>query len=201
MPPKAAAKPGKATSKPRSGTAKGKEPARETTKSRRQQPDSDVGSGSDQQDEDGFDDDDDPFAEEDDETPAIIKKRSGQNKRQRAEANDDVDAEEDRDDDDDDEEDAPQTIPPELLTRIMHEFFEKDGTRISKDANTATAKYMDIFVRETIARAAVEKEGGFVEVSLSRESRLYLLQSFLMTDCRVQVEDLEKIAPQVLLDL
>lgn len=83
------------------------------------------------------------------------------------------------DEDEEDDDDEPQaTIPPELLTRLLHEFFEKDGTRISKGANEAVAKYMDIFVREAIARAAVEKEGGFLEV-----------------------DDLEKIAPQLLLDL
>ncbi|KAJ8120939.1 hypothetical protein ONZ43_g2487 [Nemania bipapillata] len=63
------------------------------------------------------------------------------------------------------EEETKKTIPPELLTRILHEIFEKDGTRISKDANKAVAKYMDIFVREAIARTAVEKESGFLEVS------------------------------------
>lgn len=68
-------------------------------------------------------------------------------------------------DEDDGEDDEPQkTIPPELLTRLLHTFFEKDGTRISKDANEAVAKYMDVFVREAIARAAVEKNGGFLEV-------------------------------------
>ncbi|KAI0124866.1 CENP-S associating centromere protein X-domain-containing protein [Xylariales sp. AK1849] len=79
---------------------------------------------------------------------------------------------------DEDDEEPPKTIPPELLTRLLHEFFEKDGTRISKNANEAVAKYMDVFVREAIARAAVEKEGGFLEV-----------------------DDLEKVAPQLLLDL
>lgn len=69
------------------------------------------------------------------------------------------------DDDEDDDAETKKTIPPELLTRILHEFFEKDGTRISKDANKAVAKYMDIFVRETIARTAVERESGFLEVS------------------------------------
>ncbi|KAI1275741.1 CENP-S associating centromere protein X-domain-containing protein [Xylaria sp. FL0933] len=79
---------------------------------------------------------------------------------------------------DDEDEETKKTIPPELLTRILHEFFEKDGTRISKDANKAVAKYMDIFVREAIARTAVEKGNGFLEV-----------------------EDLEKVAPQLLMDL
>ncbi|KAK5997227.1 hypothetical protein PT974_02581 [Cladobotryum mycophilum] len=62
-----------------------------------------------------------------------------------------------------------KSIPRDLLTRVLHEFFAKDSTRISRDANAAVGKYVDIFVREAIARAAVE--------------------------------DLEKIAPQLLLDL
>ncbi|KAI0205769.1 CENP-S associating centromere protein X-domain-containing protein [Astrocystis sublimbata] len=79
---------------------------------------------------------------------------------------------------DDEDNEAKKTIPPELLTRILHEFFEKDGTRISKDANKAVAQYMDVFVREAIARTAREKGHGFLEV-----------------------EDLEKVAPQLLMDL
>ncbi|GAW13217.1 hypothetical protein ANO14919_025970 [Xylariales sp. No.14919] len=79
---------------------------------------------------------------------------------------------------DDEDVEQKKTIPPELITRILHEFFEKDGTRISKDANKAIAKYMDIFVREAIARTAVEKGSGFLEV-----------------------DDLEKVAPQLLMDL
>lgn len=61
---------------------------------------------------------------------------------------------------------APEkSIPADLLTRVLHEFFAKEGTRISRDANAAVGKYMDVFVREAIARAAVEKRGGFLEVS------------------------------------
>ncbi|KND94068.1 hypothetical protein TOPH_01202 [Tolypocladium ophioglossoides CBS 100239] len=71
-----------------------------------------------------------------------------------------------------------KSIPRDLLTRVLHEFFAKDATRISRLANAAVGKYVDVFVREAIARAAVEKRGGFLEV-----------------------EDLEKIAPQLLLDL
>ncbi|KAJ6441857.1 hypothetical protein O9K51_05408 [Purpureocillium lavendulum] len=64
------------------------------------------------------------------------------------------------------EEPAPdKTIPRELLTRVLHEFFAKDATRISRDANAAVGKYVDVFVREAIARAAVDKRGGFLEVS------------------------------------
>lgn len=67
--------------------------------------------------------------------------------------------------DDDEDEGQEKTIPKELLTRVLHEFFAKDATRISRDANAAVGKYVDVFVREAIARAAVEKKGGFLEVS------------------------------------
>lgn len=69
------------------------------------------------------------------------------------------------------EEEAEKTIPRDLLTRILHEFFAKEATRISKDANSAAGKYMDVFVREAIARAAVEKDSGFMEVSCTYEER------------------------------
>ncbi|KAL2024365.1 hypothetical protein VTK56DRAFT_8847 [Thermocarpiscus australiensis] len=90
---------------------------------------------------------------------------------------DEVEVEVDEDEEGEEDEEQ-QRIPPELLTRILHEFFQHDGTRITRDANAAVARYVDVFVREAIARAAVEREGGFLEV-----------------------EDLEKIAPQLLMDL
>ena len=65
---------------------------------------------------------------------------------------------------------ADKTIPPELMTRVLHEFFARDATRISRDANAAVGKYVDVFVREAIARAAVEKKGGFLEVSQAERS-------------------------------
>lgn len=100
--------------------------------------------------------------------------------------------------DDDGDEEPEKTIPPELLTRILHEFFEKDGTRITKDANNSVAKYMDIFVKEAIARAAAERDSGFLEVSTVRWQRWSRELTLL---CYPQVEDLEKIAPQLLFDL
>lgn len=66
-----------------------------------------------------------------------------------------------------DDEEPEKSIPPDLLTRILHEFFEKDGTRITKDANNTVARYMDVFVKEAIARSAAEREGGFLEVQLT----------------------------------
>ncbi|KAI9862651.1 MAG: hypothetical protein M1824_001201 [Vezdaea acicularis] len=74
---------------------------------------------------------------------------------------------------------GPQ-IPQKLLTRLLHESFLDANTRVSKDASAAVGKYMETFVREAIARAVIEKkEGG---------------------DGFLEVEDLEKIAPQLLLD-
>jgi hypothetical protein len=61
-----------------------------------------------------------------------------------------------------------KSIPKALLTRILHEFFAKEATRMSRDANAAVGKYVDVFVREAIARTAVEKRGGFLEVRLFR---------------------------------
>lgn len=67
------------------------------------------------------------------------------------------------------EEPEPEkSIPKALLTRILHEFFTKEATRMSRDANAAVGKYIDVFVREAIARTAVGKRGGFLEVRLFR---------------------------------
>lgn len=83
-----------------------------------------------------------------------------------------AEGEEDEEEDEDEGEQA-KTIPPALLTRLLHEFFSKEGTRVTRDANEAVAKYMDVFVREAIARSVAEREGGgFLEVrECGREGR------------------------------
>lgn len=69
-------------------------------------------------------------------------------------------------------------IPPKLLTKLLHHHFQDDKTKVAKDANGVVAKYVDVFVREAIARAAYERAesggagargvaDGFLEVSLS----------------------------------
>lgn len=63
------------------------------------------------------------------------------------------------------EEEQPKRIPPELLRRLLHEAFDRDTTRVSKEANAAVARYFDIFVQEAIARTAAERNGRFLEVS------------------------------------
>ncbi|KAL8645095.1 MAG: hypothetical protein Q9210_006898 [Variospora velana] len=104
--------------------------------------------------------------------------------------------------------DPPPAIPPQLLTRLLNHHLEKkeDGVKqIGKDANALVGKYMDVFVREAIARAAFERsqadEGtgggdGFLEVSTLSDQECW--EDLLMK--RLQVEDLEKLAPQLLLD-
>ncbi|KAJ5626363.1 hypothetical protein N7510_002672 [Penicillium lagena] len=49
------------------------------------------------------------------------------------------------------------TIPSKLLTRLLHHHFAKEKTKVAKDANAVVAKYVDVFVREAIARAAYER--------------------------------------------
>jgi CENP-S associating Centromere protein X len=51
-------------------------------------------------------------------------------------------------------------IPPKLLTRLLHHHFQNPKTKITKDANEVVAKYIDIFVREALARAAYERAEG-----------------------------------------
>lgn len=77
-------------------------------------------------------------------------------------------------------------IPENLLARLLYHGFEDKQTVIQKGALELTAKYMDTFVREAIARAADERKEA-------RKGGGHM-------DGYLQVEDLEKLAPQLLLD-
>ncbi|RJE20408.1 hypothetical protein PHISCL_07258 [Aspergillus sclerotialis] len=79
-------------------------------------------------------------------------------------------------------------IPPKLLTRLLHQHFQNEKTKITKDANEVVAKYVDTFVREALARAAFERKESNGETGMSG------IDGFL------EVEDLEKMAPQLVLD-
>ncbi|KAL2110527.1 hypothetical protein VUR80DRAFT_1088 [Thermomyces stellatus] len=80
---------------------------------------------------------------------------------------------------DEEEEGEPaKKIPEELVARILHEFFKREDTRISRAASKALGLYFEIFVQEAIARTKQERSGRFLEV-----------------------EDLEKITPQLIMDL
>ncbi|KAH8728054.1 CENP-S associating centromere protein X-domain-containing protein [Phaeosphaeriaceae sp. PMI808] len=117
-------------------------------------------------------------------------------------SDDEEEEEHDNDDDDDDiMEDAPPAarntrpppasatpdpVPVPLLTRLLHENFEDSNTQIQKGAMDLVAKYTEIFVREAFARAKHERE-------LS-------VKAGAISDGFLQVEDLEKLAPQLVLD-
>jgi hypothetical protein len=76
-----------------------------------------------------------------------------------------------------DEDERRERIPPELLTRLLHEFFTHESTRLSKEASPAVGRYMETFVREAVTRAAFMRAeiqaqnggggggDGFLEVS------------------------------------
>ncbi|KAJ5682947.1 hypothetical protein N7462_006112 [Penicillium macrosclerotiorum] len=80
-------------------------------------------------------------------------------------------------------------IPPKLLTRLLHYHFQNEKTKVAKDANDVVAKYVDVFVREAIARAAYER-AETEEVGGGRD----------VGDGFLEVEDLEKMAPQLTMD-
>lgn len=77
-------------------------------------------------------------------------------------------------------------IPAPLLARLLHENFEEPNTQIQKGAMTLTGRYMEIFVREALARAKHERA-----MSVRHDG---------ISDGFLQVEDLEKLAPQLVLD-
>ncbi|KAF2492392.1 hypothetical protein BU16DRAFT_542289 [Lophium mytilinum] len=87
-----------------------------------------------------------------------------------------------------DESERP-AVPAPLLARLLHEGFEDPKVKIQREAMSVVGKYVETFVREAVARAAFEREdasGGGVGMGVS--------------DGFLQVEDLEKLAPQLVLD-
>ncbi|CBX99450.1 hypothetical protein LEMA_P086890.1 [Plenodomus lingam JN3] len=81
---------------------------------------------------------------------------------------------------------ASPSIPAPLLARLLYENFENEQTQIQKGAMNLVGKYLDIFVREAFARAKHERELAVKGGGIS--------------DGFLQVEDLEKLAPQLVLD-
>lgn len=85
--------------------------------------------------------------------------------------------------------DTTPTIPRPLLLRLMHEHFESKATKIDKHAVVVLQKYLDMFVRETLARAALSRRQD-VEEGRAAE-----------TDSRwLERKDLEKVAGSMILD-
>ncbi|KAF2757011.1 hypothetical protein EJ05DRAFT_487007 [Pseudovirgaria hyperparasitica] len=84
------------------------------------------------------------------------------------------------------QEEAKPAIPPKLLARLLYEGFEDKDMRIGREGMTVAGKYMETFIREAIARAGFERRESEANGGIS--------------DGFLQVEDLEKLAPQLLLD-
>lgn len=84
--------------------------------------------------------------------------------------------------------DPPPTVPPNLLTKLLHHHFKNENTKIGVEARSTVGKYMETFIREAIARAAFERQES------ADQGKRGLADDFL------EVEDLEKLAPQMLLD-
>lgn len=53
---------------------------------------------------------------------------------------------------------APPPIPQKLLARLLYESFTDKNVKIGKEAMTVFGKYIEIFVREGLARAAYYRE-------------------------------------------
>ena len=56
------------------------------------------------------------------------------------------------------DEPPPATVPPELLTRLVHHHLRDGGVTIDTRARALAAKYVETFVREALARARYEKD-------------------------------------------
>jgi len=81
---------------------------------------------------------------------------------------------------------TPSPVPAPLLARLLYENFEDPNTQIQKGAMNLVGTYMDIFVREAFARAKQERD--------------LTVKAGGIADGFLQVEDLEKLAPQLVLD-
>ncbi|KAI6904033.1 hypothetical protein KC318_g12523 [Hortaea werneckii] len=81
------------------------------------------------------------------------------------------------------------SVPQNLLVRLLHEHLRDKKTQIDKNAIQVLDKYIEVFVREAIARTSLSKQ----ERAASGE--------ILADDARwLELEDLERVAPGLVLD-
>jgi histone H3/H4 len=83
-------------------------------------------------------------------------------------------------------------LPSALITRLLHESFEDKSIKIGKDANALTARYLDLFVREAVARAT--------EVAKERKEMRQAGGQNVDDGLWLDVHDLEEVAPGLVLD-
>lgn len=81
------------------------------------------------------------------------------------------------------------SIPQPLLVRLLHEHFQDKTTKIDKHAVQVVQKYMEIFVREAIARTALAKAEKTERGETPAEDRGWL-----------ELADLQGVAAGMLLD-
>ncbi|TKA26653.1 hypothetical protein B0A50_04761 [Salinomyces thailandicus] len=80
-------------------------------------------------------------------------------------------------------------IPQNLLIRLLHEQFKDKKTQIDKNAIQVLQKYMEVFVREAIARTALAKQERAEKGEMLVDDAKWL-----------DLEDLESVAPGLVLD-
>ncbi|KAF2160957.1 hypothetical protein M409DRAFT_59484 [Zasmidium cellare ATCC 36951] len=85
--------------------------------------------------------------------------------------------------------DSIPSIPQPLLVRLLHEAFADKNTKIDTHAIQVLQKYIEIFVREAIARTEAEKKEAAAKGECSDMDAGWL-----------EVEDLEKVVAGLLLD-
>ncbi|KAK0365178.1 hypothetical protein LTR02_008786 [Friedmanniomyces endolithicus] len=83
----------------------------------------------------------------------------------------------------------PTLIPLPLLTRLPHQHFTHKTTQIDKHALQVVQKYLEVFVREAIARAAAGKREKARRGEVEGGEERWL-----------EVEDLEGVAAGVMMD-
>lgn len=85
--------------------------------------------------------------------------------------------------------DGVPSIPQPLLVRLLHEGFVDTNTRIDTQAIQVLQTYVDVFVREAIARSQQVKQQAEERGEVEEIDAGWL-----------EVEDLEKAAPALFLD-
>ena len=88
-------------------------------------------------------------------------------------------------------------IPPDLLQRLLHEQYQHSPKpKLATDAKQLLTKYFEVFVREAIARADYERNGGEEVPDPDHDSGI----GGIVADEWLEVNHLEKIGAQLCLD-
>jgi hypothetical protein len=83
-----------------------------------------------------------------------------------------------REPDDDDILTSEPKVPSKLVTALLQHHFQDSKTRVTKDAAKVYAKYLDIFVREAVARAVYERREA-LDDTFGPNPGQYVLESYL----------------------